>query len=377
MGQRQMKFAVDRDFFLGVLKCVDGVCPPKGSFVSLACCHIEARADTVIVTGTDLELTLRIIEQATVLEEGKAIIPSHQLLEIVQSQPSGAQILIATEGSLTHITAGNFKARLSSMDIFEYPQLQNLEAESCLKISALELKNLINKTKFCISKDETRQEFTGVSMRVSQNGRVQMASTDGHRLSRVETAAEIQGTLNPRFEKGIILPQKALNEFSKVITDNGDIEFGIEPSGKKVTVRMGNMTYYATRIEGEFPDFSKVIPSQLEHKAIIKRDLFMQILTRAAIFTSKSLNTIKLTLSNGKVEVAAYDQARGEMADYIDADYEGCGVVAGFNHSYILDILKVIESDYISFEIIDTDSPVVIRDVTTNRYDFIVMPMQF
>ena len=173
-----MKFAIDRDVFLGVLKCVDGVCPPKGSFVSLACCHIEATNNKIVVTGTDLELTLRIVEQATVMEEGKAIIPSHQLLEIVQSQPGGAQVLISTEGTSTIITSGNFKSRLSSMDIFEYPQIQNLDAETCLKVSALEFKKLINKTRFCISKDSTRQEFTGVSMRVSQNGCVQMASTD-------------------------------------------------------------------------------------------------------------------------------------------------------------------------------------------------------
>ena len=159
-----MKFAIDRDVFLGVLKCVDGVCPPKGSFVSLACCHIEATNNKIVVTGTDLELTLRIVEQATVMEEGRAIIPSHQLLEIVQSQPGGAQVLISTEGTSTIITSGNFKSRLSSMDIFEYPQIQNLDAETCLKVSALEFKKLINKTRFCISKDSTRQEFTGVSI---------------------------------------------------------------------------------------------------------------------------------------------------------------------------------------------------------------------
>ena len=371
-----MKFAIDRDVFLGVLKCVDGVCPPKGSFVSLACCHIEATNNKIVVTGTDLELTLRIVEQATVMEEGKAIIPSHQLLEIVQSQPGGAQVLISTEGTSTIITSGNFKSRLSSMDIFEYPQIQNLDAETCLKVSALEFKKLINKTRFCISKDSTRQEFTGVSMRVSQNGCVQMASTDGHRLSCVETTATICGTLSSRLEKGIILPQKALNEFTKFITDGGDIEFGVDSAEKKILVRMGNMTYFATRIEGEFPDFSKVIPPRFDHKAIISREAFLQILNRASIFTNRNLNTVKLVLSSGRVEISAYDQTRGEMNDYIDADYEGAGVTAGFNQSYVADILKVIDDDYISFEIIDMDSPVLIRDTSCDKYDFIVMPMQ-
>ena len=139
---------------------------------------------------------------------------------------------------------------------------------------------------------------------------------------------------------------------------------------------MGNMTYFATRIEGEFPDFSKVIPPRFDHKAIISREAFLQILNRASIFTNRNLNTVKLVLSSGRVEISAYDQTRGEMNDYIDADYEGAGVTAGFNQSYVADILKVIDGDYISFEIIDMDSPVLIRDTSCDKYDFIVMPMQ-
>ena len=369
-----MKFSIDKETFMGVLKRIDGVCPAKGSsFAALACCLIEARGDEIVVTGTDLELTLRVIVNANILEEGKAIIHAHQLLDTVQCQPQDVPILISREGSQTLIDAGNFHGRISNIDISDYPQVDNLDYQECVRINALEFKSLITKTMFSISRDDSRIDFTGAFLTVKQNGKIEMVSTDGHRLSRVESMSSIVGTLNKNFETGVILPKKALSEFSKYLTD-GDI--GLNCVGKKVIVSMGNTTYQITAIMGQFPDFSKVIPSKLDHKAIIRRDSFQQILKRAAIFANKVAGTIRLTMSAGKLEISAFDSQKGEMRDFIEAEYEGAGVTAGFNWSYISDILGVIDNEYVSLEIIDMDSPAVIRDITTDKLDFIVMPMQ-
>lgn len=349
--------------------------------MALACCHIEARENEIIVVGTDLELTLRIVVPATVLEEGKAIIHAHQLLEAVMSQPSGTQILLNVSAMMTFIDVGNYKARLTNMDINEYPQVPKMDTNPCIKMNALDFKSLIMKTMFSVSKDDTRAEFTGVSMKVSQNGQIKMASTDGHRLSCVKTTANICAALHPQFEEfGVIFPKKSLIEFNKFLTDNTDIEFGIDSSGKKIVVSFSNMTYYVTPIGSgkvQFPDYSKIIPSNIDHKAIVKRDEFMQMLRRAAVFSNKMIGTVHLEMSNGKLEIHAIDSVRGEMHDYIDAEYQGSGVKAGFNWQYIIDVLSVIDSDYVSFEVTDMDSPVLIHDVTTDTCDFLVMPMQY
>lgn len=367
-----MKFSIDKDIFANLLKRVDGVCSNRGSFAILSSCLIEARDNSILITGTDLDITLRVIENANVIEEGIVVIDAHRLLETVQNQVSGIEIGFTTESSSVLIEAGNFRARIPSGDISEYPQIPNIEAKSKLIMSASVFKLLIDRTFFSISKDDSRQDFTGAFLTISQNGTIQMVSTDSHRLSRAEASININGQLPKMFETGVIIPRKGLSELSKTLNE-GDINLDI--SSNKIIVLYGNTSFYINLIAGNFPDFSKVIPVQLDHKAIVKRESFQQILKRASIFTAKS-GTIRLTMSMGRLDIFSIDSKSGEMRDFVEADYEGSGVTAGFNWRYIIDILNVIDSEYVSLEIIDMDSPAVIRDVNSDKFDFIVMPMQ-
>lgn len=367
-----MKFSLERDAFAKVLKRIDSVCANRGTFQVLSSCLIEARDNEIVVTGTDLDITLRVIEQANVVEEGVIIINSRRLLDTVSNLASGSEVLLVSEGTQVLVEAGNFKARIPTGDVSEFPPIAAIEVRSVLAMNALEFKNLIDKTYFSISKDDSRPEFTGALMTISQNGQIQMVSTDGHRLSRAESKINITGTLANAFEKGVIVPRKGLAELTKNLFE-GDITLDI--AGSKLVVISGATTFYITLLAGNFPDFSKVIPVQLEHKAVIKRDSFQQILKRASIFTAKS-GTIRLTMNMGMLEVSTCDVKSGEMRDFIEAEYEGDGVTAGFNWRYIDEILSVIDGDFVSLEVIDMDSPTLIRDTSTKKLDFLVMPMQ-
>lgn len=367
-----MKFSLDRDSFARVLKRIEGVCSSRGSFAILSSCMIEAKGSQIIVTGTDLDITLRVIENANVIEEGVIVINAKRLLDTVSNQSQGCEILITSEGSQVHVEAGNFNARIPSGDISEYPPIQAIETNFALTISATMFKMLIDKTMFSISKDDSRADFTGALLKISENECIQMVSTDGHRLSRAEGTINISGALPKAFSNGVIIPKKGLAELTKNLYE-GDIN--IDVSGSKLIVAAGVTTFYINLIPGTFPDFSKVIPSQLDHKAIINRTSFQQILKRASIFAAKA-GTIRLKMSMGKLDVSTFDAKSGEMHDFVEAQYEGSGVTAGFNWHYVDEILSVIDSDEVSLEIIDMDSPAVIRDVNSDKFDFIVMPMQ-
>lgn len=368
-----MKFSLDKDIFARVLKRIEGACNARGSFAILSSCMIEARNNSITVTGTDLDITLRAVETANVIEEGKIVINARRLLDTVQNQPSNIEILISTEGNQILVSAGNFKARIPSNDINEYPKIESLSTSSSIKMDAAILKNLINKTMFSISNDESRADFMGALLTIQENGKIQMVSTDGHRLSRAEHVINISGEINNNFIQGVIIRRKGLAELDKNIDDG---EINIDIANNKFIVTSNSTTFYINLIAGRFPDFSKVIPSMLDHKAIIRRDDFQQILKRASIFTNKTTGTIRLSMSHGRIDISTYDSKFGEMNDFIEADYEGNGVTAGFNWKYIIDVLNVIDNDYVSFEIIDMDSPAVIRDISTQSLDFIVMPMQ-
>ncbi len=367
-----MKFSLNRDTFAVVLKRIEGVCSSRGTFEILSSCMIEARNGNITVTGTDLEITLRVVETANVIEEGVVVVKAKPLLDTVQNQSYGSEIFVTSEGSQILVESGNFRARIPTSDISEYPPIQDIDMLGTLVINANVFRMLIDKTYFSISKDDSRGDFTGAFMTISENGVVQMVSTDGHRLSRAEANINIAGAISSAFLSGVIIPKKGLAELTKNLSD---VDINLDIAANKLIVSSGKTTFHINLIPGKFPDFTKVIPSQLDHKAIIKRDSFQQILKRASIFVAKA-GTIRLTMSMGKLDISSFDGKSGEMRDFVDAEYEGNGVTAGFNWRYIDEILSVIDSDYVSLEIIDMDSPAVIRDVTTDKFDFIVMPMQ-
>ncbi len=372
-----MKFSLDRDSFAKVLKRIDSVCANHGTFAILASCLIEARNDAITVTGTDLEIVLRVVEPAKVQEDGVIIINSRRILDAINNLPSGTEVFVTSECSQVLIECGNFRARIPTGDVSEYPRLDAYEITSSLTISADALKKLIDRILFSISRDDSRAEFTGALMTISQNGTIQMVSTDGHRLSRAEDRINIKGELPNALEAGVIVPRKGLGEISKTLLD-GDCTIDI--SGGKLIVSNESSIFCINLLTGRFPDFSKVIPANLDHRAVVKRDSFQQILRRASVFTAK-VGTIRLSLSMGRLEISTNDVKMeankvGDMRDFVDAEYEGPGVVAGFNWRYIDEILSVIDGDIVSIEIIDMDSPAVLRDVNSDKMDFIVMPMQ-
>ena len=367
-----MKFSLDRDSFAKILKKVDGVCSTRGSFAILNSCMIEARGDSIIVTGTDLDITLKVVENAHVIEEGIIIVHANRLLNTVQNLASDSTVTVTSEMTQILIEAGNFKGRIPSGDIADFPQIPSFEYNSTITLKASVFKDLIDKTMFSISKDDSRAEFTGADLVISQNGNVEMVSTDGHRLSRASASISVTGEIPAIFETGAIIPRKGLSELAKNLTDG---EVTLDVSNGKIIVSCGSMMFCINLIVGQFPPFSKVIPQKLDHKAIVRRDEFMQILKRASFFTAKA-NTIRITMSPGRLEVSSSDKTSGEMRDFVDAEYEGSGVMAGFNWIYISEILSVLDGDNVSLEIIDMDSPAVIRDTQTDTLDYIVMPMQ-
>ncbi len=368
-----MKFSIDRDAFSKLLKRIDGVCGANGTFTVLTNCVLQAEGDTLTATGTDLAVTICSNTKANIIEEGRCIVLEKKLSDTIATLDSGKEIIFSTDSNSALIECGSYKSRIPKLaDATDYPKLDLFDARSSVKIAAPVLKMLIDKIYFSISTDDTRPDFTGAHISVSENGSMQLVSTDGHRLSRVEGDAAISGPISDNLLQGVIVPRKALNELNRMLTA-GDIV--IDYAQNKFVAQSDEFVFYTNPINGQFPDFSKVIPAVLDHKAVIRREDFAKMLQRAAIYSSK-LNTIRLTLAPGRLSVSSYDGNNAEMTDCADVEYDGAGVTAGFNWRFILDILKSIACDIVSMEISDEDSPAVIRDVTTNKLDYIVMPMQ-
>lgn len=367
-----MKFSIDRNAFSRVLKRICGVCTNKSSIQILASCLIEAKDKTITVNGTDLDITIRIVEDANVAEEGRALVNAKRLLDTVQNQAVG-DVTIETDGNKVCVRSGNFVARIGKDDESEYPEFSFADVKTAITMDAVQLKGLINKTLFCISKDDSRPDFTGAFMSIDKDGLVQMVSTDGHRLSLAKATAHVDGDIPSAFEQGIIIPRKGLMELAKSLIEGDAL---IDMNGSKLVVVSGQNTFHIKLIAGQFPNFSNVIPRSFEHECIVKRESLIGLLKRAAIFAPKT-GLVVMSLSRNVLEISTSDPQAGEMHDHIDADHDVSGSVKiGFNHEYIVEALSAIDEDDALIRLNDEESPAVIRASCDDECDFVIMPMQ-
>lgn len=366
-----MKFSIDRDAFSDLLARIQGVCAQKTTFAILGSCMLEARDNKITVLGTDLDLAIRSHCDARVELEGQVVLGAKRLYDTVKSLQSGL-VTLSLEGNQVLLESGRFKARLMCNNVEDFPTLPVMKGDGSLRMDVAVLLDLVDKTIFSISTDETRVDFNGAFFVLHDDGKVQMVSTDGHRLSRVESSLKVVGSVPESLKKGVIIPRKGLTELRRTLTDG---EVSIDLDKERFIVSSPKVSLSIQLIPGQFPDFTKVIPKYLDHKAIVDRLNFSQLLKRASIYTAK-VGTIRLTLKTNLLEIHAFDSEAGEVTDGVECEYSGSGVTAGFNWRYIDDVLKVIDGDKVSIEIIDTDNPSLLRDVDDEHMDFIVMPMQ-
>lgn len=367
-----MKFSIDRNAFSRVLKRICGVCTNKSSIQILASCLIEAKDKSITITGTDLDIIIRVVEDAIVAEEGRAVVNAKRLLDTVQNQAVG-DITIETDGGKVCVRSGNFTARIGKDDESEYPDLSFADVKAAITMDAIELKGLINKTLFCISKDDSRPYFTGAFMSIDNGGLVQMVSTDGHRLALAKTNARVDGDVQSELKQGIIIPRKGLMELAKSLIEGDAL---IDMSGGRFVVVSGANTFQIKLIAGQFPNFSNVIPMSFKHKCVVKRESLIGLLKRAAIFSPKT-GLVVMSIGRNMLEISTSDTQAGEMHDHIDADHDiSDSIKVGFNYEYIVEALSVIDDDDVLVRLIDEDSPAVLRASCDDSCDFVIMPMQ-
>ena len=367
-----MKFSIEKTDFTKALKRICGVCTNKSSFQILSSCRIEARGKAVTIMATDLDITLRIVVDANVTEEGTAIVSAKHLLDTVQNQ-SAFDVNVETVGERLFVKAGNFRASIQKGLESEYPDLEFPDTDSAITIDAIQLKGLIDKTIFSISKDDSRPDFTGAFMSIDKGGLVQMVSTDGHRLSLAKASAQVDGDVPSALEQGIIIPRKGLMELAKSLIEGDAL---LDMNGSKLVVVSGQSTFHIKLIAGQFPNFSNVIPMSFAHECVVKRESLIGLLKRASIFAPET-GLVVMSISRNMLEISTSDPHSGEMHDHIDADHDASdSVKIGFNHEYIVEALSAIDEDDVLIRLNDEESPAVIRASCDDECDFVIMPMQ-
>jgi DNA polymerase III subunit beta len=371
-----MDLRVEKNDFLQGLYLTQGVVEKRNTLPILANVLIEATGTDIQLTATDLEVGIRRLCRGKVALPGSITVSARKLYEIVRELPGDEVVLRVGTGGGVEITGGRARYRMLSMDSKDFPSIPAATPAAkkggvFLKLASDALSEMIEKTLFAVSSDETRLSLGGVFIETVENNTIRLVATDGHRLALVER--EVSGA---EIRPGVILPRKGLVE-AKRLLEGGEGEISFSIAGNLARVERAGVELFMRLIEGEFPDYRQVIPKESKRHVRVGSDDLLGALRRVSILSSERSRGVKLRIEPGLLEVTTTNPDIGEAREEIEADYAGEEFAIGFNARYLLDVLQLGGvTGVVEIGLTDEVSPGILRMREDESYSYVVMPMR-
>ncbi len=326
------------------------------------------------LAATDLEVGIRSEQPAVVNQPGAVTVSAKKLYEIVRELPEEDVSIEATEDAYLKIQCARAEFTLAGNAAAEYPTLPTASPGKLLLAQALTLRQMIERTIYAASSDETRYNLNGVFIeRLADSGKLRMVATDGHRLGYVDRdlGAELEG-----LDNGVIIPRKGLSELKKLVdeADAAEVEIGFE--GNHGLVKCKNVTLVMRLIEGEFPNYQQVIPKETQHHLVIATEVLSHAIRRVALLSPERSRAVKFELGTRHLRLSSNNPDLGEAHEDIDIDYEGEKLEIAFNSRYLMDCLAAIDTKEVRLDFQDQLSPAQIVPTDDEETLAVVMPMR-
>jgi DNA polymerase-3 subunit beta len=356
-----MNFEIERREFLRGLGLMQSVAGRKTTLPILSHILLEWEKNSLYLTGTDLETGIREELTATIQQKGKASVSGKKLYEIIRELPDEPIHIQKKENQWIALQCGRSIFNLAGLDPEEFPGLPACQEENFSTVSIRLIREMIEKTVFAASNEESRYHLNGVLLtQVKQGGKeiLRMVATDGHRLSLFDRENQpIRG-----IEKGLIIPKKGILEIKKIIGDrDGEEEMGIYFNATHGFFKMGKSLTVIRLIDGEFPEYEQVVPKGNDKKLMMAKGKMYSSLKRVSTMASERMEGIKLSLKKDSVEMSSYHQDFGDAKEEVEVAYEGPPLQVGFNARYLMEALNVIDTEEVLMELKDEGSPGILR----------------
>ena len=368
-----MKATIERATLLKGLGHVHSVVERRNTIPILSNVLIEAGEDGIRLMATDLDLQINETVEANVTEPGSTTVPAHTFFDIVRKLHEGSQVeLIAAEGRM-QVNAGRARFTLATLPRDDFPVIAEGELPTRFELPAGTLRQIIDKTRFAISTEETRYYLNGIYLHVSDEAQpvLKAAATDGHRLARV-TVPRPEGAQGM---PGVIIPRKCVGELRKLL-DEVDGTVQISLSDSKIRFGLGNAVLTSKLIDGTFPDYSRVIPTANDKLLKLDPRAFEEGVDRVSTIASERTRAVKMALDRDRVTLSVTSPENGTAAEEVPADYGNEGFEIGFNAKYLMDILNQIEGDLVEVHLADAAAPTLLRVNDKAPALYVLMPMR-
>jgi DNA polymerase-3 subunit beta len=364
-----MLLTVERDVLLEALNKTTPIAEKRSPLPILS--HILTTGDEsgLTFTATDLETGVRIVGNADIEEAGQITLPARKTHEIVKELPAGP-VNISTDDQEFRITlvSGKSEFNLGGMDPQDFPVWANLDDVETVKVSPATVLYMLEKTAFASSNDDSRFNLNGVLFEKQQDG-IRLVATDGHRLALIDETLPI-----PLHGEKVLAPKRSLMEMKRLLEGlETDIEMGFEE--KNLIIRSDRLTVTMRLIDGNYPDYRKVLPETGDKRIVAERGALIRTLRRAAVLTSDRNRGVQLQVRPHVLECLATHPDLGTARDELAVEYDGDEFELVVNVAYLLEALSVVDAENVSLEYGEEGAPLMVRPEPAQHYFSLVMPM--
>ena len=371
-----MKFSVKRDEMHQAVSAVQRATATRVIQPILSNILIESTdANTLKLSATDLDFAIETTLAATVTEPGKTTLSARKLFEIIAKLPNSKDVSFEIDDAVqtAAIRSGSSLFDMRTLPADEFPLIKQIDSSDYLEVDAKAFVRAINQTAFAAASYDVNNVLGGVFFQLNSTG-LEMAATDGSRLARrVETITDGQWSGQ---DVTAIIPAKTLQEFLKLAGADLDVPVRLAIAEGQISLRTAKFYVLSRLLDGQYPKYTQLIPAENKIVAYANKKEFIATLERAAVMANERTNIVRMMLDGNNLSLAANTPDVGDSKDTMDVEYDGEPLSIAFNYKYVLDALKVIESDDVRMETNGALSPTIFKGKEENGYLCLVMPVQ-
>lgn len=376
MMVNKMRFTIERSTLLKTLSHVQSIVEKRNTIPVLSNVRIEALGDGINFKATDMDTEITEIADAKIEQQGATTAPAHMLYDIVRKLSDGSEVelVFPDEKGQLSIASGRSKFSLSTIAVEDFPVISGDSLPINFVMAKEDLKDVIDRTQFAVSTEETRYYLNGLYVHAKTEGEtkvLRVVATDGHRLACVESP------LPAGAEKlsGVIVPRKTVAEIRKLLEDERADNIAVSLSENKIRFVLEDITLTSKLIDGTYPDYERVIPTDNDKVLEVSVKELSSAVDRVSVVAERT-RAIKLIADRNHVVLTTSSPDMGSALEEVEAVYENEALEVGYNFRYLLDILSEIKGEKVQVTFSDSSSPSVIHDTSDASAIYVLMPMR-
>jgi DNA polymerase-3 subunit beta len=362
-----MKFRISKEAILEVLQKVQHVVSSRTTLPILSNVLIVAKGDRLQFTTTDLDVGITGSVMANVDKEGATTLPAKKIVNIVRELPASEVEVTVDSKNIATIVSGSATFKVNGLSEAEFPPFPDFDGAKEFKIQQSDLRDGLKKTSYAISSDETRYVLNGIYTSF-RDGKMTLVATDGRRLAMAESDLEFPAS----HETDVIIPTKAVQELQRLLGTEGELSLRL--SDNQVSISVGDTLLVSKLIEGNYPNYRQVIPSDANERVELPREALLDTVRRVSLLASDKSSSVKLVFADNKVEISANSPDVGEAREEMLVKYEAKQIQVAFNPEFMMAPLRNLETETVYLDLIDEMSPGVIR--IDGSFLYVLMPMR-